>query len=141
MKNLKINHLACVVSIIALTALGFLWYGPILLGDKWMGLVGLTEQMISDNPPGVGTWITNLIATILPVYFLAWLFTQLNVESGVRGALIGFGIAFCFIFMTEMTSNMFAFRPYELTWVAGGFNLVGLTIVGFILGAWRKYSV
>jgi hypothetical protein len=35
---------------------------------------------------------------------------------------------------------MFSFRPYELTWVAGGFNLVGLTIVGFILGAWRKYT-
>jgi len=105
-----------------------------------MGLVGITKQMITENPPGIGTWITNLIATILPIYFMAWLFTQLNVESGARGAVIGFGIAFCFLFMTEMTQNMFSFRPYELTWVAGGFNLVGLTIVGFILGAWRKYT-
>lgn len=139
MNNLKINHLACVAAIIFITVLGFIWYGP-LLGEKWMALTGLTMEQIESSPPGAGVWITNIIATIIPVYFLAWLFTKLNVESGIRGALLGFGIAFCFIFLSEMTQNMFSFRPYVLTWVEGGYNLVAVTVTGFLLGAWRKYT-
>lgn len=139
MDNLKINHLACIAAIILITVLGFLWYGP-LFGEKWMQLAGLTREGIESNPPGAGIWITNLIATVIPVYFLAWLFIRLNVESGARGALIGFGIAFSFVFLSEMTQNMFSMRPYVLTWIEGGYSLAALTLSGFLLGAWRKYS-
>ena len=139
MKSLTINHIACIVCVVLLTALGFLWYGT-LFGDQWMSLVGIDLQMIEANPPGAGTWITNLIATVAPIYFMAWLFTKLNVESAMRGLLIGFGIGFCFLFLTEMTQNMFALRPYELSWITGGFNLASMSIVGLILGAWRKYK-
>lgn len=105
-----------------------------------MALVGITEDQIMANPPGAGIWISNLIATAVPVYFMAWLFTKLNVESAMRGLLLGLGISFSFQFLTQMTQNLFAMRPYELTWVSGGFNLVALALVGLILGGWRKYQ-
>lgn len=139
MKALKINHLAVWVTVIVLTILGFLWYGPIF-GDTWMAMVGLDEATVEANPPSAGVWITNLIATVVPAYALAWLFTKLNVESALQGAGFGFLIAFAFVFLSTMTSDMFAQNPYALSWITGGFSLVGLTVAGLILGGWRKYG-
>ena len=139
MEKLKINHAAVWVAVVALSILGFVWYGP-LFGDPWMAMVGLDKATVEANPPGAGVWITNLIATAVPAYALAWLFTKLNVESALRGAGIGLLIAFSFVFLSRMTSDMFAQNPYGLSWITGGFSLVGLALAGLILGGWRKYA-
>lgn len=137
MNNLKINHAAVWVCIVLLTVLGFLWYGS-LFGEKWMSIVGLDMATVEANPPGASIWISNAIATIIPMYALAWLFTKLNVRSAVDGALKALIISFSFVFLTELTSNLFAQNPYPLTWINGGFSLASLTLAGLILGAWRK---
>lgn len=138
MNGLKVNHGAVWVCVVLLTGLGFLWYGP-LFGEAWMGHVGLDMEIIEQNQPGAGIWISNLIATVVPLYVLAWLFVKIGVDSALQGAFIGFLIAFSFVFLTEMVSNMFALRPYALAWITGGYNLVGLALSGAILGSWRKY--
>jgi len=139
MENLKINHAAVWVIVILLHVLGFVWYGP-LLGEKWMSLVGLDAAVVEANPPGLGIWITNLVATVVPTYTMAWLFTKLNIESAGQGAMTGLVIAFSFNFLSRMTSNLFAQAPYELSWITGGFDLVAMTLAGLILGVWRKYG-
>jgi hypothetical protein len=135
MKNLKINHLAVLVCVIFLHILGAIWYGTLFL-ETWTGMVGLDME----NPPeaGISLWIMNFIAQVAPVYLLAWLFTKLDVTSGVRGAGIAFLITFCFHHLSLMSGNMFAGQPYGLAWITGGFSVVGLTISGFILGSWIK---
>ena len=139
MENQKINHAAVWVGVVLLTALGFLRYGP-LFGDAWMGHVGLDRAEIEANPPSAGIWITNLIATIIPVYTLAWLFTKLKVTSALNGGLIGLLIGFSFVFLSDMTGDMFAGRPYGLSWITGGYSMVALALVGALLGGWRKLS-
>ncbi len=134
---LKINHYAVLVCVVLSFILGFLWYGP-LFGDPWMRMVGLDLATIEANPPGAGVWITNLISSLIPLYVLAWLFTKLDIRSGIHGAGIGLLITFTFDFLSRMTSNMFAQAPYELAWITGGYDMVLLTISGFILGAWFK---
>lgn len=137
-KNVKINHMAVWLSVIILFGLGFLWYGP-LFGEQWMNMVGLTMADIEANPPGAGIWITNIIATVVPVYVLAWLFTKLNVNSAISGLIYGFLISFSFVFLSRMTGDMFAQNPYGLSWITGGFDIIALSLSGLILGAWRKY--
>lgn len=137
MNELKINHLAVLVSLIWMFVLGFLWYGP-LFDEPWMAMVGLNMEMIEANPPGAGIWISNLISSLLPLYLLAWLFVQLNVISGVRGLALGFLIGFVFYHLPGMTSGMFSKEPYALAWIEGGFQVVGWSVAGFILGAWTK---
>ena len=137
MGALKINHGAVWLNIVLLHVLGFLWYGPVF-GEIWMELEGLTMASIEANPPGAGVWITNFIASVLPVYVLAWLFVKLEVTTWLDGAKYAFIIAFSVNFMSIMTSDMFAFEPYTLSWITGGFNLFGLTLTGIILGAWTK---
>ncbi len=138
--SLKINHLAILVCVVVLFGLGFLWYGP-LFGEPWMEMVGLDMATIEANPPGAGIWITNVVSTVIPLYVLAWLFTQLNVRSGIRGAGIGLLIAFAFVFLSKMTGDMFAQMPYALSWITGGYDMVALAISGFILGAWTKETI
>jgi len=138
MNRLKINHIAVFVCLILLHILGFLWYGP-LFGDLWMPMVGIVpENMDASFDPAL--WITNFIASLAPLYVLAWLFTKLDVSSGARGAAIAFLITFCFHHLSVMSGNMFAGEPYGLAWITGGFSITGLTLSGFILGAWTKKS-
>ena len=135
MKN--INHAAVWVCVILLTGLGFLWYET-LFGELWMEMSGLSLADIEANPPGAGVWITNFIATVVPLYVLAWLLHNMNVESGMGGAGIGLLISFSFVFLTIMTGNMFAMKTYALSWITGGYGMVAMTLSGFILGVWRK---
>jgi uncharacterized membrane protein len=137
MSNSKINHLAVIVCVVLLHALGFLWYG-FLFQEKWMSLVGLDMAKIEANQPGASVWLLNFVAIVAPLYLLAWLFTKLNVVTGGRGAVIGFLIAFCFHHLWVMNNNMFAMAPYALAWIVGGYNLVSFTLSGFILGAWTR---
>ncbi len=137
MENSRINHAAVWVCIVVITGLGFIWYGP-LFDEPWMEMVGLDLDTVMANPPGAGAWITNAIATIIPVYALAWLFTKLGVNSALKGMLYALFISFAFHFLSNMTGDMFAYRPYELSWITGGFDLVAMAVTGLILGGWRK---
>jgi hypothetical protein len=137
MKTLKINHAAVWVCVVLSFVLGFIWYGP-LFGDPWMQMVGLDRATVEANPPGAGPWITNLVASVLPIYVMAWLFQKMNVTSVMTGAWIGFLISFTFVFLSEMTGDMFAGNPYALSWITGGFTVVIITISGAILGGWTK---
>ncbi|MEM6346577.1 MAG: DUF1761 domain-containing protein [Bacteroidota bacterium] len=139
MKNLKINHLAVIVGLVVLSGFGALWYGP-LFGDPWMELVGLSMADIEADPPGAGTWITNALAIITPLYVMAWLFSQLSVESLMRGALLGALFGFAFAILPRIVSGLFAQDPYWLAWLNGGYNTIAFAIGGAILGGWRKYS-
>ncbi len=135
--NLRFNHLAIFVCFLLLSGLGFLWYGP-LFADPWMEMVGLDRATVEANPPSASIWITNVIATFAPLYVLAWLFIKMGVNSGIRGAGIGLLISFSFIFLSKMTGDLFAQNPYALSWITGGYDMVALTVSGFILGAWTK---
>ena len=137
MNELKINHLAVLVCVVLFHALGFAWYGP-LFGETWMAMVNLDMAKAEADSGGASLWILNFIASAAPCYALAWLFTKLNVTSGMRGAVLAFVISFSFHHLSVMSGNMFAGMPYGLAWITGGFGLVSQTIAGFILGAWTK---
>lgn len=137
MEKLTINHLAVWVCIILAHAIGFLWYG-MLFQEQWMELTGLSMAQIEASPAGTGHWISNFIATAAPIYVLAWLFTKLDVRTGMRGAMIALLITFTFVHLAMMTTGMFEMEPYGLAWINGGQALVSLGITGFILGAWKK---
>ena len=140
MKELKINHLAVLVAVVLQFVFGSLWYGNVLFGEAWMGMVGLDMATIEADPPGAEEWITNIVSAVISMYVLAWLFTRINVTSWLQGLLIGLLIGFAFVLLSIMTSGMFAKDPYGLAWITGGFTTAGLAIGGAVLGAWKKYK-
>ena len=140
MNNLKINHLAVIVCIVLMHVLGFVWYGP-LFGERWMDYVDLDMETMQSMSMGASIWVLNFVAIAAPIYLLAWLLVKLDVTSGARGAVIAFLITFCFHHLGVMNANMFAREAYGLAWITGGYSLAGLTIAGFILGAWTKKTI
>ena len=137
MSELRINHLAVWVCIILMHAFGFLWYGP-LFGESWQAYVEMDTATMQTESMNPGIWILNTIAIIAPIYMLAWLLAALNVQSGIRGAVIAFLTVFSFHHLPLMNANMFAGEPYGLAWITGGYSLSWLTISGFVLGSWTK---
>ena len=103
-----------------------------------MAMVQMDQAEMQSGSMNAGLWILNTSSIIAPIYVLAWLFTKLNVVSGVHGALVAFLIVFCVHLLPLMNSNMFAGEPYGLAWINGGYYLAWLTITGFVLGTWRK---
>jgi hypothetical protein len=139
MKQLKINHIAVWVSVVLLHVIGFFWYDPMLFGNQWMDMVDLTMEAAEAGSANAGLWITNLVSSAITVYALALLFTRLNVDTALKGFLVGSFIAFAFNFMPRMSGDMFAQMDYGLSWITGGFAMFGWGIAGLILGTWKKY--
>ncbi len=135
MQEIKINHLAVLVSVIWMFFLGFMWYGP-LFGEAWMGMVGLSME--DAEQPSAGIWISNIIGSVAGIYMLAYLFVRMNIQSLVGGLLMGLAVGGVFNLLPAMVNNMFAQAPYGLAWITGGFQTLGWAIAGVILGAWTK---
>lgn len=133
----KINHLAAIVSIVLMHVLGFLWYG-VIFQEQWSRLVGITPENMDGRSVSNAVWLLNFLAIAGPIYALAWMFSKLNIDSGIKGLGIALVFAFVFTHLPQMNSNMFGGAPYGLAWINGGYTMTGLAIAGFILGAWKK---
>lgn len=134
---MKINHLAVWLCIILMHAFGFLWYGP-LFGEKWMALVEIDQATMESGSMDPTIWILNSIAIIAPIYALAWLFTKINVTSGIQGAMIALVITLCFHLLPVLNANTFAGLPGALGWINAGYSVTWLTVSGFVLASWKK---
>ncbi|HQQ97673.1 MAG TPA: DUF1761 domain-containing protein [Cyclobacteriaceae bacterium] len=137
MNQPKINHVAVLVSTVLCFVIGGTWYGP-LFQDQWLTMVHLDLETVNQNPPSAGAWITNVLSAVVPLYVMAWLFGKLNITTGVKGAVTAFVLVFAFYHLPTMTAGMFSKFPYGLAWLTGGFEMVSLTLGGFIIGAWQK---
>ena len=135
MEKLKINYLAVAVCVILGMAIPAFWYA--VFSEPWLEGNNLTEEFINENQKSA-PYIIALIANIITMYVLAWLFTKLHVTAPIRGALVAFLIGVAFNFVVLYTQNAFAFRPSNLNFIDGGVNLFTWMIAGAILGAWVK---
>jgi uncharacterized protein DUF1761 len=136
MKEFKINHYACWAAIIIMISFLYIWYNFIFY-ESWLN----NNEMKADyfeNTSGVLPYIISFITTVLIVYFLAWLFTQLKVDDFQSGMGLALSIGFIFSFLNILGQDMYLFRPIEISLIDGGANLFICMIAGGILGGWRK---
>ncbi len=136
MKQLKINHLAVLIIVVIAQVIPALWYG--LFADTWMKLNNLTMDFITENQSST-PYIASIIGSVIITYTMAHLFTKMNITTGVQGLLTGALIGFAFTHIPNVVTSQFEFRPYALSWINGGVNIIIYAIAGFILGAWKKH--
>lgn len=103
-----------------------------------MNMVGLDLATVEANPPGPGVWIANTFSSAFGIFLLAWLFVKMGVDNAMKGLLIGALIGIGFNLLPGMVNGFFAKNPYGLAWVTGGFQVVGWSVAGIVLGAWKK---
>ena len=136
MKTPTISHRAVLLCIILGEVIPALWY--MLFADPWMANTGLTIAQVEANPSPM-PYIASILATAAVTYTLAWLFTKIPVDSGGQGAALGLWLGIVFVLLETIVKDMFSFRALTLSLINGGVSVLVYTVIGFILGAWRKY--
>ena len=142
---IHLNGLALAVAIVAMVAVGFVWYGP-LFGRVWMREMGMNEA----TPPEPGIMLRGLIlmmaGALLNAYAIAcvmevWRPSAWRIPSdrsdsfyAVVGALIpwlGFAVPML------LSSVAWEQRSWKLFGINAGYQLLALLTAAMILAHWR----
>ena len=137
MKTLKINYLAILTIVVLGQLIPATWYT--LFADQWMAFNNITLEDAEANASAT-PYISSIINSIVFAYVLAWLFRRMNIESPMDGLKTAFLMGISFSLLNHITLDMFSLRPYGLSWIDSGAELILWGLAGLILGGWRKYE-
>jgi hypothetical protein len=130
-----LNWLAIIVSTLVFFGLGAIWYSPFAFGRIWMEEIGFTKENArkANMPKIIG--LTVLFSLIMAVNLA--LFMNSPSIGASQGAMYGFFTGFSWIAMAMFVSGQYEFRTTKHMLINAGYNIVGLTLMGVILGAWK----
>ncbi len=126
------------LAVIGAAACGFLvggiWYGP-LMGKRWMGAVGLTEEDIRSGSMGLiygGAFAFSLLGSWTLAHTYATYATDLSFSVKV---LTAFGVALGFIVPAIGTNYLFSQKSRSLFFIEAGYWLIFYTVMGMVHAA------
>ena len=131
-----VNWLAILLGALAGFVIGGIWYGP-LMGKRWMGAVGLTEEQIkaSGTPVALlygGAFVFSLIASWTLAHTFATYGRDLTFEVKV---LTAFGVALGFIVPAIGTNYLFSQKSKALFFIDAAYWLMFYTAMGAVHAA------
>ena len=127
----KMNYISLVLGLIAMVALGMLWYSKLLFGRQWLAL----QKFVDAKPaPSTKALALSIIMNLIITAAVNWLVIQnnLNLLGAVELALfiwIGFLVPF------HAQNIIHGKQPFKLFAIISGYQLVGLLIVSLISAA------
>lgn len=133
--NFGVNYLAVVVAAIVAMVIGFAYYSPQAMGNRWMSYLGTTRaQLGNPEPSGMAA---GAIASLLNAWVLALLALNLGATDAGSGAMLGF---LCWLgFMATITAAGVAFlkQPWGLWVVNNIHNVIVQIVMAMIVTVWR----
>jgi len=130
-----INWLAVLLAFVASMVIGFVWYLPAVLGNRWMAAIGKTEEDLKNISGGAGIWVPMMVAAALTAILLAVLISKLELDNALAGGFFALVLALVFRAGGHLIHNGFAGRPVAVTLIDSGHDLVAMTVAGLIIGA------
>ncbi len=131
-----INLWAVLLATLSSMVTGFLWYSRPVMGDRWMKLSGITEEQIAKSP--VPAYIATIISSFVTALVLAG---AASISQGFYGgnslvnALLTALILFAgFTAARFITHDAFDRRPWSLTLLNLGYELITLVVMALIIG-------
>lgn len=134
-----INYWAVLVAGIASMVVGSLWYSPLLFGNAWMRLSGLSAERLAElKAKGMGkTYALGFLTSLIMAYVLAH-FVGIWDASGVAGAFqLAFWIWLGFIATKSLGSVLWEGKPYRLYFLNISHDLISIFVMALILTFWR----
>lgn len=131
----QINWLAVLLAFAASMAIGFVWYLPAVLGNRWMAAIGKTEEDLKSISGGAGIWLPMVAASALTAILLAVLIRKLGLDDAVAASVFALVVGLIFRAGGHLIHNGFAGRPLAVTLIDSGHDLVAMTASGAIIGA------
>ena len=131
----QINWLAVLLAFVASMVIGFVWYLPAVLGNRWMAAIGKTEEDLKNISGGAGIWVPMMVAAALTAILLAVLISKLGLDNALAGGFLALVLALVFRAGGHVIHNGFAGRPVAVTLIDSGHDLLAMTVAGAIIGA------
>jgi hypothetical protein len=127
----SVNWIAVVVAAFMGFMVGGLWYGPIM-GKKWMGAVGLTEEQVKNGNMGLifgGAFTLSLLAS----WTLAYTYLNYAVDlSFMAKVMVAFGVALGFIVPAIGTNYLFSQKSRTLFFIDATYWLLFYVAMGVV---------
>jgi hypothetical protein len=134
----QVNLWAILVAALAYFILGSLWFS-VLFGSIWSKEVERLGILIKDPPKGTiaakmfQTFFGNLIAAVSMGY-VVFVSHSYNWIAGMKlGLLCGIGFAAVAMIIAYTWES----RSYRLQLIDTGYAVIGITLCGIIISAWR----
>ena len=134
-----INWFAIIGATALAMLIGSLWFGP-LFGAKWMKQVGLKKKDTENNwqVPMLTMLIMAFVQAFVVQHFIVYAAYFYPEYSDVSvGIITGFWLWIGIALPLILSSNMFAKRSKELTYIEASNQLVTLLAIGALLAAWN----
>lgn len=134
----QVNVLAVLVSAAAGMALGALWYSPLLFGNVWMRLSGMTpKQLAAAKKQGMAAaYGVTFLGVLVMAFVLAMLLAATGAETVADGALLAFWLWLGFLATTMVGSVLWEEKPFTLYLLNIAHYLAVLMVMAGILRWW-----
>ena len=130
-----LNWLAIIVSTLVFFGLGGIWYSPLLFGTIWMKETGITKETARmANMPKI--LALSAVFSFVMALNLALFMNSPGIGAS-QGAMYGFFTGFGWIAMSVFITGQYESRSTRYMLIHAGYYIVGLTVTGLILGAWK----
>ncbi len=130
----EVNWLAIVLAAVCGFVVGGIWYGPIM-GKKWMGAVGLTEEQIKEGNMGLiygGAFVFSLIASWTLAHTFGT-YADLDANLSVLAKVMtAFGVAIGFIIPALGTNYLFSQKGKALFFIDAGYWILFYIAMGLV---------
>jgi ABC-type antimicrobial peptide transport system permease subunit len=133
-EEIMVNWLAILVAAIAKFAIGAVWYAP-LFGRQWRELQGIPEGSPPDGM--VQAMVVQIVTDLVMAYILVRFIIYYGSADLLSGAFVGVMAWFGFVITIMVGAIFYERRPPMLVAINGGYQLLGLAVMGAILGAWH----
>jgi hypothetical protein len=132
-----VNYLAVFLAALAGTVIGILWYSPLVFGNSWARLVGISEKEIELKGKGemVLLYFINFIATLVIALVLS-IFIRVSGNYGdfISGMLVGIILWFGFVATVEAGKVLWESKPFGLYLINALYYLTSFAVMGGIIG-------
>lgn len=128
---MEVNWLAIILAALSGFLVGGIWYGPVM-GKKWMGAVGLSEEQIKQANMGVvygGAFAFSLLASWTLAHTFATYAQDLSIPVKIMTA---FGVALGFIVPAIGTNYLFSQKSKTLFFIDAAYWLLFYTAMGTV---------
>lgn len=136
---MRINYVAVIVAAILYWLFGWLWFG-LVFGNQWMALEGFKEADIKSMNMTI-PYVVSMLANLVIAFILALVCATQKADSAVKGAQTGILMGIGFVATTTLTTYLYEGRSMHLFLINVGYPVVGMTLMGVVIGAWKKKAV
>jgi len=135
--RVRLNYLAIVIAAIACFLLEAGWYT--YFTKPWLAGIGRSmEWLMSQGVNPALQYGTALVSAVVIAATISCLTQLTGRQTALRGIMIGALLALGLELPAMATEYIFEVRTWALLGINAGYWFFGMTIMGAIVGAWKK---